>query len=266
MHFTERLQLIAKLKRKEQVSKRVRINCHEYLVFTNRGTGGKDYKAFCESLDRLAGTRITTNILTGEEEQRSSFGLIDASSIRRKHGLDGRLLWCEIQLSDWVFNAIKEKEVLTLHPDYFRLAKPLEKRLYQIARKHCGQQASWSIDLEKLLKKSGSLSPAKRFKQLVKLLADSNHLPDYLMNLELNKVTFYKRNKKQTKSYKDAGLLTLHPETFNDAKTVAPSYDIYYLEQEWRNWWVESGKPEIKYPDKAFLVFCKSRYERKPNP
>ena len=53
-----------------------------------------------EALDRLEGTRIRTNIVTGENEQIDGFGLIDTSSIRRKHGLDGRLLWCEIKLSD----------------------------------------------------------------------------------------------------------------------------------------------------------------------
>ena len=71
---------------------------------------------FVKRIDRLAGTRITTNIRTGDEEQRDSFGLIDAASIRRKHGLDGRLLWVEIKLSDWVFNAIRGQEVLTLQP------------------------------------------------------------------------------------------------------------------------------------------------------
>jgi plasmid replication initiation protein len=114
-------QLMEKLKRNEKVGPRVRISSHDLLVFTNRGTAGKDYKALCEAIDRLAGTRITTNIRTGEEEQTDSFGLIDAASIRRKHGLDGRLLWVEIKLSDWVFNAIEGQEVLTLHPDYFRL-------------------------------------------------------------------------------------------------------------------------------------------------
>jgi hypothetical protein len=39
------------------------------------------------------------------------------------------------------------KEVLTLHRDYFRLRKPLERRMYELARKHCGQQATWSICL-----------------------------------------------------------------------------------------------------------------------
>src|SRR6204780_2965547 len=169
-----------KLKRNEPVGHRVRITSHDLLVFTNRGTAGKDYAALCEGLDRLAGTRIKTNIRTGDEEQLDSFGLIDASSLRRKHDKrDGRLLWVEIKLSDWVFNAIRGEEVLTLPPDYFRLGKPLERRVYELARKHCGRQTSWSISLETLLKKSGSQSSIKRFRQHVKEIAQHDHLPDY---------------------------------------------------------------------------------------
>lgn len=59
----------------------------------------------------------------------------------------------EITLSDWVFNAIKAKEVLTLHRDYFRLRKPLERRLYELARKHCGQKDEWKISLDLLQEK-----------------------------------------------------------------------------------------------------------------
>ncbi len=43
-------QLFAKLKNNEPVNKRVRINAHELLIFTKRGTAGKDYKALCEAL------------------------------------------------------------------------------------------------------------------------------------------------------------------------------------------------------------------------
>src|SRR5882672_7673753 len=93
-------QLMEKLKRNETVGPRIRITSRDLLVFTNRGTAGKDYKALCESLDRLEGTRIRTNIRTGNEEKSESFGLVDASSVQRKHGLDGRLLWVEIRLSD----------------------------------------------------------------------------------------------------------------------------------------------------------------------
>ena len=87
---------MAKLKHGEPVSPRVRINSHELLIFTNRGTSGREYISLMDALDRLEGTRIRTNIVSGDEEQIDGFGLIDASSIRRKQGLDGRLLWCEV--------------------------------------------------------------------------------------------------------------------------------------------------------------------------
>src|SRR4051812_10186140 len=87
-------QIMAKLKRGEAVSQRVRISSRELLIFTNRGTSGRDYMALIEALDRLEGTRVRTNVVTGADEQIDGFGLIDASSIKRKRGLDGRLLWC----------------------------------------------------------------------------------------------------------------------------------------------------------------------------
>lgn len=106
----------AALRRAEKMGKRVRINSHEFLTFSNRATGGKDYKALVEGLERLRGTTISTNIRSGDEEQIDTFGLVESSSVRRKFGLDGRLLWVEVTLSDWVLNAIRNQEVLTLHP------------------------------------------------------------------------------------------------------------------------------------------------------
>jgi hypothetical protein len=82
-------QVMEKMKRDEPVGPRLRITSRGLLVFTNRGTAGKDYEALCDALDRLEGTRIKTNIVTGGEDQRDSFGLIDASSVRRKHGSTG---------------------------------------------------------------------------------------------------------------------------------------------------------------------------------
>ena len=58
----------------------------------------------------------------------------------------------------------------------------------------------------------------------------------------------------------------LDPETYHDARTVAPGYDVYYLEKEWRNFWFESGQPELNNPDAAFIGFCRSRHARNPNP
>jgi len=42
----------------------------------------------------------------------------------------------EITLSEWVYRSVISKNVLTLNRDYFRLRKPLERRMYELARKH----------------------------------------------------------------------------------------------------------------------------------
>lgn len=263
-------QLIERLKTNKEVGPRLRISSYDLLVFTNRGTAGKDYNALCEAIDRLAGTRITTNIRTGDEEQTDNFGLIDAASIRRKHGLDGRLVWVEIKLSDWVFNAIKSQEVLTLHPDYFRLRKPMERRIYEIARKHCGRQPSWTISIELLLKKSGSQSQLKGFRQMIKHIVEHDHLPDYRLTLneETDQVCFINRESwwdQNPKISNDGDELPKLPgDVFDDAKRAAPGYDVYALEQEWREWWASSGKPKLESPAAAFVGFCASRSKRKP--
>lgn len=261
-------QIMAKLKHNEPVSKRVRISSRELLVFTNRGTSGRDYMALVEALDRLEGTRIRTNISTGGEEQIDGFGLIDASSIRRKHGLDGRLLWCEVQLSDWVFNAIRSHEVLTLHRDYFRLRKPIERRVYEIARKHCGQQAEWKISLPTLLKKTGSQSPLKRFRQMIRNLALYDHLPDYTVSFDLQEdlVTFRNRGTMQTALPEPATWEgQLDGDAHIAAKAAAPGWDTYYLEDEWRQW-LGANEIEPKYPAKHFVKFCQSWFEKRGRP
>jgi plasmid replication initiation protein len=264
-------QIMEQLKRGEPVGPRLRITSYDLLVFTNRGTSGRAYDFLCDALDRLEGTRIKTNIRTGDEEETDSFGLIDASSVRRKHGLDGRILWVEIKLSDWVFNAIKTQEVLTLNRDYFRLGKPLERRMYELARKHCGRQSSWTISLELLLKKSGSQSPMKRFRSMVKNIAQNNHLPDYRLeyNEETDNVSFFNREswwENQITALPEGAedLPPLTTRAYEDGREAAPGYDIYGLEREWRTWWVNSGKPKLDNPVAAFIGFCQSRHKRAP--
>lgn len=261
-------QIIAKKNRNEPISKRVRISARDLLMFTNRGTSGKDYDALCEAFDRLDGTRIRTNIRQGDEEQFNAFGLIDSAAVARKFGLDGRLLWCEVTLSDWVFNAIGQNDYLTLHRDYFRLRKPLERRVYEIARKHCGKQPNWSIGVELLHKKSGSKSPLKHFRYLLKDLARNNHLPDYLVALsEDDKVTFTNRaSVKPAVTFEPHEIPRLDDDIYHDARLAAPGWDVYHLKAEWLSFWDDSGRQHIKDPNAAFLAFCRKRFEKHGRP
>jgi plasmid replication initiation protein len=89
-------------------------------------------------------------------------------------------------------------EVLTLNREYFRLSRGLERRLYELARKHCGHQAKWVVGLELLHKKSGSNSPLKRFRLEVKNVEKAESLPDYRLRYETNsdQVTFYTKDPK----------------------------------------------------------------------
>ena len=57
--------------------RRLRVTAHDLLVATNRNTGGIIYERLEDALDRLAGTRIKTNIATGDEVSTQNFGLID---------------------------------------------------------------------------------------------------------------------------------------------------------------------------------------------
>lgn len=264
-------QIMAKLKKGLSVSKRVQINSRDLLIFANRGTAGKDYEALQEAIERIRGTVISTNIRTGDIEQTDTFGLIDSSSIKRKHGLDGRLLSCEITLSDWIFNAIHHNEVLTLHRDYFRLRKPLERRVYEIARKHCGHQSEWKIGLSLLLKKTGSQSPEKRFRQMIKDLAVTDHLPDYFVSFDVKSDMVHFRNRGTMKGIpvdvdeSEPWAGQLNGAVMDDVREVAPGWDPYYIEQTWRAWLGEN-EIEPKHPERHLVKFATSWFEKRGRP
>ena len=91
----------------------------------------------------------------------------------------------EITLNDWTFRAlVKDRRVLSINPAYFDLTGGLERRLYEIARKHVGRQAEWKVSLLLLAKKCGTMQRnLRRFKFDLKELAELDRLPDYQMFL-----------------------------------------------------------------------------------
>ena len=163
----------------------VRFTVYDYLVSTNKAVNGRSYERLSETFERLRGTTLKTNIKTGGTRTREIFGLIERVKIVEKSQHDDRMVAVEVTLSEWLFNAVQAHEVLTLHPDYFRLRKPLERRLYELARKHCGHQTMWSIGLDLLQDKAGSKCNLREFRRMVREIIEADTLPDYRMILQI---------------------------------------------------------------------------------
>jgi plasmid replication initiation protein len=250
-------QCVAAMNEGKQVHRKLKITAHDMLVSTNRQTSGRGYELLKDTLRRLQGTQIETNIKQGGAETFSVFSLIDRADVIRETR-DGRMQEIEITLSDWVFDAIENNHVLTLNRQYFQLRKPIERRLYELARKHCGKQSKWDIHLDKLSKKTGSSSSDKEFKRMISKVIKDNHaqnyIPDYTFTLTGDLLTV-----RPIKATLDSSALpSLQSDTYEEARHFARGWDIRVLESEWREW-VQSKDIKVRNPDRNFLKFCRNR-------
>jgi hypothetical protein len=265
-------QIMAALNENQPVSRTVRLKAYDLLKATNRVTDGRGYDGLRAALVRLQGTQIETNIVTGGEEQLDIFSIIDRARIVRETR-DGRMQEIEIQLSDWVFNAIQAHEVLTLHRNYFRLRKPLERRLYELGRKHCGKKVEWRISLPVLQRKCGSASTPREFRRLVANIIKQdeahNHIPDYAIRLEDQMVIFRNRHipeMVEADPLFELSEVHLRPDSHEKARNLAPGWDVYVLEAEWRAWMRDGGLDAPQNADKAYLGFCRKWFEKRGQP
>ena len=185
--------LMEQINRGKLPPRTLRISSHDLLIATNRPTNGKGYTLLKNALDRLRGVSIKTNIKTNKREVTSAFGLIESYEIIESSRVKDRMVRLELTLSEWFYNSIVGKEVLTINRNYFRLSKALERRLYEIARKHCGQNSSWTIGIEKLKQKTGSTSSLPKFRSFLKEIERNDHLPDYHVRLEGDLIHFERR-------------------------------------------------------------------------
>lgn len=226
-------------------------------------------------MDRLQGVSIKTNIKTGKREQTSVFGLIDAYDVIESSRIKDRMIRLEIRLSDWIYNSILGKEVLTISRDYFRLGKPIERRVYEIARKHCGAQSSWSIGLANLMEKTGSTGTLRLFRSRLKDIANDDNLPDYSFAVASDdKVTFTRRKDAPAHHAPQAqGFLALQDmprlslPTIEKARTLTreagTGWDFYGLQAEFLES-IAGGKFSPKNINGAFINFIKKKVEKRP--
>ena len=251
-------QIMAALNAGRPVAREVHLRAHDLLLATNRETSGDAYRRLCDAFERLAGTRITTNLVQGEHEVTRGFGLIeDWEIVRKTRG--GRMVQVRVTLSKWLYAAILAKSVLTLSRGYFQMRRPLERRLYELARKHCGRQPEWRISLEVLQKKVGSNSPRRVFRAMLRDVIAEGNIPDYDLVLDGDDLLWVRPQTLIEPVLPGSGLGPLSQATLDAARARATGWDIHALEAEWRGVWQRSGRPRLRSPDKAFLGWLDKR-------
>src|SRR5690606_24891605 len=141
-----------------------------------------------------------------------------------RHSRGGRMISVGVTVSEWLFRAVTGKAVLTLSRDYFGLRKPLERRGYELARKHCGRQPEWRISVGVLHKKAGSAAPVRVFRAAVRKMIAADHLPDYTMREEAGDLICFTR-RAQVIEPTQAGGPVLTAATLDAARRIMPGLD-----------------------------------------
>jgi plasmid replication initiation protein len=198
------------------VSRTVHVDSSDFLAHTARSDGGASYDRILDMLRRLRGTTIETNIPTGKDKitQTDGFSMIDSfrvlsqkkASYMKKNTKTGvsekveteRVFAFTVTLSEWFYNGLMNYEVLTLDKEYFQITSPIHRRLYEIARKHCGDQVLWKINIDLLAEKIGTTQERYRLREDIRTAIKADRLPDYRIALDTSAtpdfVVFYTRD------------------------------------------------------------------------
>ncbi|UMA67300.1 replication initiator protein A (plasmid) [Roseivivax marinus] len=252
-------QLMQKKNRGEKIGKRVQFSARDMLVATNRPVGGDHYKRLEEAFIRLSGTRFVTNVRTGGKVETRVFGLVEEGGFVRDEN-SFRVDHCEVVLSDWMMRAIESAEVVTISEKYFRLRRPLERRLYEIARKFCGNQKKWQIGLENLQAKTGSNAPLKRFRHNLREIIRDDDTPFYKFELTPDDMVIVRPRVMKNEIETNIVL----PEWAEDkAREIArdKGWDYYRLRENWLDFAraeAARGNP-AKNAGAAFVKYCEKQ-------
>lgn len=253
-------QLMHKKNRGEKIGKRVRFSARELSIATNRPIGGNHYKRLEQAFKRLQGTQFTTNIRTGNKIETRIFSLVDEGGFVRTDDERFQLDYCEIVLSDWLMRAIESNEVVSISEKYFRLRRPLERRLYEIARKFCGNQPRWQIGLANLQERTGSNAPLKRFRLNLREIIKEDHTPFYRFELNENDLVIVRPRQAKVELTPKIKIPSWAEEKAREIAR-AKGWDFYVLQDKWLAFATEEtakGNPP-KNAGAAFVKYCEKQ-------
>jgi plasmid replication initiation protein len=171
------------VRRGRNPGKRLWVIPYHFLLTTRRinadSKGYGAYRRFKEALRRLKGTVIETNIKADGKVIEGGFSWIDYWYAHEDE--KGRITGLEVELSEWFFRrVVKDRAILSIHPDYFLLTGGIERWLYRIARKHCGgNRNGWSFTVARLYQQYPPGRPYRKFKADLHSVVGNDSIPEY---------------------------------------------------------------------------------------
>jgi plasmid replication initiation protein len=174
-----------RIERGETPSPTVSFPAYDCLMTIGWDDSQGSYVALFAALNRLRQTSVYTTIKSGGFVEKGAAGWItDLEMLVGERNGRPVLASIQVTLNRWLYRAIvKDRRVLTINPAYFSLTMSLERRLYEIARKHCGQQKRWQISLLRLAEKCGTTRDLRHFKADLCKAIERARLPEYEISL-----------------------------------------------------------------------------------
>ncbi len=152
----------------------------------------------------------------------------------------------------------------------------LNRRLYQIIRKHCGDQGQWEISLHKLHLKSGAEISLRDFRYRLRQFVARwarlwdeegksflGYRPDYDAGRDVLRVRTPPKPTRQIKTFL-ALPATPDPEMVTIIRTEMPGYDTYPIYEEWRKWTLDADA-DLRNLGGALRGFCRQKAKQLPD-
>ncbi len=177
--------MVEKINKGEEPDQEFTFTAHDFIRVTGANRSARTYQRISGALERLQGTQIRTNIEAGGQGEEGWFSWVSEARISYAKDARGqkRLKAITIRLCNWLHRAIlNDMRILTYDHRYFALG-PIERRLYELARTHCGRQPRFLIGLARLYEKVGCEDELRNFKVKLKRVAANQSIPDYFVTL-----------------------------------------------------------------------------------
>lgn len=259
-------KLIAGQNRGDEINKKIEVNVADLLKVIGRSDSKDAYVALEASLKRLTRTYIKRSDIviydgesqvtdTSSQEVGQPFIADVWKQVQEKHCDNARRIQVlHIKVSDWLWQAVRQCRVLSMSKKYFELSRPVEKRLYEIARKYVGNECdSKKMNLDDLYERFGTRTSTKAFKSYIKNIAKENaekkNFPDFDIFLEGDFVIFKKRVEK-------TGFIRIEEGMKETVKEMCSAAGLDYnaCESDFYIWAAEREK--ITNTDQLFLSFA----------